>query len=243
MRSLSRPNFEIPTLVETGVAGKKRSTHRDAYSADGAVPDKFPDHWNNPDVRGLLHAMQGNVCAYCGLEERTLDVEHFRPKGSVYGEDDAPGYWWLAYEASNYFFGCPACNQKRKSKKFPLLANAQRVTFETRAQLPHEPRVLLDPMEDAPVENWFHLEWNDLTCKLLPAPGLNARDESRIADVIDFFNLNMDAVTALDDLLAEYFEWEQQDHLEAVAGIARGYEDMKAGRVQPMEEFFLKICA
>ena len=47
-----------------------------------------------------------------------------------------------------------------------------------------------------------------------------------------------DAVTALDDVLAVYFEWEQQDYREAVKGIQRGYEDMKADRLQPMEEFF-----
>ena len=47
-----------------------------------------------------------------------------------------------------------------------------------------------------------------------------------------------DAVTALDDVLAEYFDWEHQDNREAMAGIARGYDNLKAGRVQPMEGFF-----
>lgn len=50
-----------------------------------------------------------------------------------------------------------------------------------------------------------------------------------------------DAVTALDDVLADYFAWEQQDYREAVEGIQRGYEDMKAGRVQPIEEFFEEL--
>lgn len=50
-----------------------------------------------------------------------------------------------------------------------------------------------------------------------------------------------DAVTALDDLLADYFEWEQEECREAVARIQRGYEDMKAGRVQPVEEFFEEL--
>lgn len=45
-------------------------------------------------------------------------------------------------------------------------------------------------------------------------------------------------MTALDDVLADYFAWEQQDYREAVEGVQRGYEDMKAGRVQPIEEFF-----
>ena len=52
-----------------------------------------------------------------------------------------------------------------------------------------------------------------------------------------------DAVSALDDVLADYFEWEQQDYREAVAGIQRGYEDMKAGRVQPVEESFEELRA
>jgi hypothetical protein len=30
----------------------------------------------------------------------------------------------------------------------------------------------------------------------------------------------------------------QQDYREAMEGIQRGYEDMNAGRAQPMEEFF-----
>ena len=47
-----------------------------------------------------------------------------------------------------------------------------------------------------------------------------------------------DAATALDDVLADYFAWEQQDYQEAMEGIKRGYEDMKAGRVQPLEDFF-----
>ena len=35
---------------------------------------------------------------------------------------------------------------------------------------------------------------------------------------------------ALDDVLADYLEWERQDYQEAVEGIRQGYEDVKAGR-------------
>jgi predicted transcriptional regulator len=41
---------------------------------------------------------------------------------------------------------------------------------------------------------------------------------------------------ALDDVLATYLEWEQQDSAEAAAGIRRGYEDVKAGRTRPATE-------
>lgn len=42
---------------------------------------------------------------------------------------------------------------------------------------------------------------------------------------------------ALDDALADYLEWERQDYLEAVEGIRKGYEDVKAGRTEPAEAF------
>lgn len=38
---------------------------------------------------------------------------------------------------------------------------------------------------------------------------------------------------ALDDVLAEYLEWERQGYQEAVEGIRQGCEDVKAGRTKP----------
>jgi predicted transcriptional regulator len=46
-----------------------------------------------------------------------------------------------------------------------------------------------------------------------------------------------DPATALDDALASYLEWERQDFAEAVVGIRRGCEDVKAGRTRPATEF------
>jgi len=45
-----------------------------------------------------------------------------------------------------------------------------------------------------------------------------------------------DAATALDDALATYLEWERQDFAEAVEGIRRGLEDVKAGRTRPASD-------
>ena len=42
---------------------------------------------------------------------------------------------------------------------------------------------------------------------------------------------------ALDEALAEYFEWERHDYDETVEAVRAGYEDMKAGRTEPAEEF------
>lgn len=45
------------------------------------------------------------------------------------------------------------------------------------------------------------------------------------------------AADALDDVLADYLDWERQDYQEALDGIRQGYEDVHAGRTRPAEEF------
>ncbi len=42
---------------------------------------------------------------------------------------------------------------------------------------------------------------------------------------------------ALDDVLAEYLEWERQDYQEALGAIRQGLEDVKAGRTRPADDF------
>jgi len=42
---------------------------------------------------------------------------------------------------------------------------------------------------------------------------------------------------ALDEALAAYLDWERQDYQEAVAGIRQGYQDVKAGRTKPADQF------
>jgi len=46
-----------------------------------------------------------------------------------------------------------------------------------------------------------------------------------------------DPAEALDEALAAYFDSEQRDFEEAVAGIQRGLEDVRAGRHRPAQEF------
>jgi predicted transcriptional regulator len=46
---------------------------------------------------------------------------------------------------------------------------------------------------------------------------------------------------ALDEVLATYLDWERQDFEEAVEGIRQGYEDVKAGRTQPIEDAFEEL--
>lgn len=50
-----------------------------------------------------------------------------------------------------------------------------------------------------------------------------------------------DTAAALDEVVANYLEWERQDNQEAVEGIRRGYEDVKAGRTRPASEFLEEL--
>jgi predicted transcriptional regulator len=50
-----------------------------------------------------------------------------------------------------------------------------------------------------------------------------------------------DTATALDDALATYLEWEREDFEDAVDGIRKGYEDLRAGRTRPASEFLANM--
>ncbi len=50
-----------------------------------------------------------------------------------------------------------------------------------------------------------------------------------------------DPAIALDEVLAAYLEWERQDFEEAVEGIRRGHEDVKAGRTRPAADFLSEM--
>lgn len=178
-------------MADSGPAGRRRLGDRVEFEQTATVPVSFPRYWANADVKGLLHAMQGRICAYCGMGTNGLDVEHFRPKGTVNDDEAHGGYWWLAYECSNYFLGCTVCNRTRKKTSFPLLPGAIRCTYYARETITAERRVLLDPTEDH-VEEWLTIDPDDVTGRLIPNPGLNAGERSRVQNAIDLFGLNLD---------------------------------------------------
>jgi uncharacterized protein (TIGR02646 family) len=195
MRSLVPTNLLPPTLAANGAGGKRAVKHEADRRVDPTARLTFPDHWNQPDVRGLLYARHGRVCAFCGCDlprNDRGDVEHFRPKGKV--EDDAAhgGYWWLAYELSNYLLSCSICNRVRKRDRFPLRPNARRrITYQRRQHLHTEARLFLHPQWD-PVENWLRVQWQDPLCFVAPQHNLSAAARKRVQLVIDFFRLNQD---------------------------------------------------
>ena len=195
MRSWKRPAVVVPTLADTGAGGKKRKAQLEKFNEDGSLPKSFPGHWTEPDVRGVLYAMQGRVCAYCGADiaEAGIDVEHFRPKGNVVEDPDHGGYWWLAYELANYLLSCTICNQRQKKDRFPLRDGAQHMRFAQRHLLSAEPKVLLDPVGEN-VEAMLALDPAAiLNGRIVPNPALGEPEAGRVRQTLEFFRVNRKA--------------------------------------------------
>jgi hypothetical protein len=124
-----------------------------------------------------LEPLAGAKCWYCESPIGRFDnpVDHFRPKGAVKERADHPGYWWLAFEWSNYRYACGWCNSFRRSHRgptsggkhdhFPIKDEATRASKETDAIADEFP-LLLDPIRPGDAE---HL-WLDLSGKPVASP-------------------------------------------------------------------------
>jgi uncharacterized protein (TIGR02646 family) len=182
-----------PTLVAEGQGGKRAARNLTVRIADPTTELSFPPHWNEADVRGALYASQGKVCAYCGCylpRNDRGDVDHFRPK-NLRDDPSHGGYWWIAYEFENYLLGCLPCNSNHKQDRFPLRKRARRVTFEDRARLPREARLLLDPARD-PIEQWLHVDWKSERCSIHPSTALPPTALAQVEYTLNFFRINKD---------------------------------------------------
>lgn len=98
--------------------------YRDPY--DG----KFGEG-KNSRVIDKLNEWYNGKCAYCERFYK-LDVDHYRPKGEVWDENNnvirANGYYWLCYEWSNLIPACITCNREGgKLAKFPFLPGGHQV--------------------------------------------------------------------------------------------------------------------
>jgi hypothetical protein len=72
--------------------------------------------YKGEEVKRRLEKLFYGKCAYCETfyaSGAPVDIEHFRPKGAIKGEDH-PGYWWIAMSWENLLPSCIDCNRKRK---------------------------------------------------------------------------------------------------------------------------------
>ena len=63
-------------------------------------------------------------------------------------------------------------------------------------------------------------------------------EAERLAELEEFARRRgKSTADALDDVLAEYLEWERQDYQEAHGAVRQGLDDVKAGRARSADEF------
>ncbi|MFE6871333.1 hypothetical protein ACFVFS_32850 [Kitasatospora sp. NPDC057692] len=112
-------------------------------------------HWRG--LRPALVDMCGRKCWYCEGEiaNSRPHVDHFRPKGRVLEDVSHTGYYWLAYDPTNFRLACEYCNsstdddptgsRNTKHDHFPLLNESSRICSPG-GELSREMPVLLDPL-------------------------------------------------------------------------------------------------
>lgn len=151
-----------------GAAERESAAAHYAGESSKGKPFKF-SVYQLKKVRDAVYDAFGGVCAYCEAPVPSIEVEHFRPKGSVRteGGPQSPGYYWLAATWENLLPSCHDCNTDlwkmypdgkwRKAGKgtwFPLEDESARATRPGEEE--HEQPLLLHPYEDEPAE---HLEF------------------------------------------------------------------------------------
>jgi uncharacterized protein (TIGR02646 family) len=120
--------------------------------------------YKDATVKALLVEMFDGKCAYCESfysSTQPVDVEHYRPKGAVDGDNEHPGYYWLAATWENLLPSCIDCNRKRgqfdvvedasrklgKMDRFPVAGTRARAKAD---KLELEDALLIDPTIDNP---------------------------------------------------------------------------------------------
>jgi uncharacterized protein (TIGR02646 family) len=185
----------IPDCLRTDIESKGVVEQRRAIShfeSEEAHPvgsgkedrEKFTfSTYSTPEVKSALKYVFNGKCGFCEIDYggAACDVEHFRPKAALDGEDGqkivriSKGYYWLGSSWSNLIYSCQHCNRGEthnqispggnhrgvrtvsgKRNLFPLSDESKRLSREARTADEEPFRLLLDPCSDDPR---LHLEF------------------------------------------------------------------------------------
>lgn len=148
------------------------AARRDVELAD---PDNRSAEINKPKHRELWSSLKPELakimygkCWYTEAPQvgTDTDVDHYRPKNAVKGVHKAgtkekhPGYWWYAFDPSNYRYSCIVANRLRrdietglvggKADEFPLWKEEQR-SWCPDDDCENEQPLLIDPCKASEV--------------------------------------------------------------------------------------------
>jgi len=178
---------DMPTTFAKGRTANalKKERHRIKNDIDnGNKPEISKALWGR--FKAEFAAAQLDRCGYCEcnvIAGHRGDVEHFRPKNDVRRFTGAPGeegsqiphcaslkgrtpelfseigYWWLAYDWTNYLLSCTVCNQDWKGNLFPVQEPPDRTKPPTELTAAAEVALLLNPF--GPLDPAAHLKFNE----------------------------------------------------------------------------------
>lgn len=130
----------------------------DAKARHDILTDKNNRIWS--ELKRQLRELSHGKCWYTESPQvgTDVDVDHFRPKGRVAERTKAatphPGYWWLAYEPSNFRYSCIVANRRRhdveagrtggKADHFPIYRESARASSPASDHRMEKP-LLIDP--------------------------------------------------------------------------------------------------
>lgn len=156
-----------------------------------ALIDKHEKHWRDDSIRDWLLQQFNDKCWYTEARDAVspVHVDHYRPKGRVTEADGTQrdGYWWLAFEWTNYRISGHFVNVK-KNDFFPLVEGACAKPGDA-VSLKLEAPVLIDPLSDS--TRLISFERDEVACKAVPAAGVPAVDTKRADDTIKLLGLNI----------------------------------------------------
>lgn len=219
MRKVTRDKVREPDgLIARGAEELRRA--RLHFSKHG-VTDSFAfEVYKDPTVKEALEKLFHGKCAYCESpfsSVHPVDIEHYRPKGSVTGATGHDGYWWLAAAWDNLLPSCIDCNRRRHQKVpratlkgrvatltstgfdrsrsvrtgkgmlFPLLDGARRA-HKPSHDLGAEERLLLDPTRDNPDDHIEFLVRRENLTSLVLAKAVDAGEAAQLPSADDDIN-------------------------------------------------------
>jgi hypothetical protein len=148
--------------------------------------DKNSTHWGKLKV--WLKVLSKGKCWFSEVRElySHYDVEHFRPKKEAKNIDKSvrDGYWWLAFEYTNYRL-CGNVGNRKKGGWFPLKSDSLYSTFDNQRE-ESEDACLLDPTD----ENDVNLIAFDETGNAIPTPTSSDWERLRVEQTIERLKLN-----------------------------------------------------
>jgi hypothetical protein len=156
------------------------------------IIDKESGLWRDDRIRNWLLGQFANKCWYTEAKESVsaYHVDHYRPKGRVkdlHG-NEAEGYWWLAFEWTNYRIGGQLINVK-KLDVFPIIEGNRADPNAAASSLQLEAPLLIDPRKDE--ARLISYEIDEDACLATPSADSDDIERHRAEATIQILGLNI----------------------------------------------------